>query len=249
VDSDLAAVLSAWANLPDPVKAGIAAIAKGTGTSTLLDVDVQEMQAGIRTLHVDGRPRGQAFLSDALENGAGYCRWFADQENFEELLAVAHDFASGQIGAKWLSQEHARRCDASCNYCLRDFYNMQYHGLLDWRLAMDMARVGSNPSAMVDMHSRWSPTVENPWRPLLDGKQSPITRTLEQFGYEQTSRDALPWYVSHDRKRVLVPAHPLWTKEYPVYREAAREATVSYANYEIDKMDLFKAIRRPGDFR
>jgi len=30
VDPDLAAVLTAWTNLPDPVRAGIAAIAKAT---------------------------------------------------------------------------------------------------------------------------------------------------------------------------------------------------------------------------
>jgi Lhr-like helicase len=219
-----------------------------SAAAALLDVDLQEVQAGIRTLQVDGIPRGQAFLSDTLENGAGYCRWLADESNFGRLLAMACDLVSGQIGAKWLLPEHATRCDTSCNHCLRDFYSMQYHGLLDWRLAVDMARIGRDSSALVDISSPWSPTVENPWWPLIDGERSPITRTLAQFGYAMASSGTLPWYVSPARKRVLIPSHPLWTAEHAIFREAAEEAAVSHSGYEVARMDLFMAIRRPGDF-
>lgn len=86
-----------------------------SAATALLDVDLLEVQAGIRTLQIDGMPRGQAFLSDTLENGAGYCRWLADESNFGQLLAMACDLASGQIGARWVLPEHASRCDTSCN--------------------------------------------------------------------------------------------------------------------------------------
>ena len=33
---------------------------------------------------------------------------------------------------------HADGCDSSCYDCLRDYYNMNYHPILDWRLAYDM---------------------------------------------------------------------------------------------------------------
>lgn len=33
---------------------------------------------------------------------------------------------------------HADRCDSSCYDCLRDYYNMAYHPLLDWRLGEDL---------------------------------------------------------------------------------------------------------------
>ncbi len=34
-------------------------------------------------------------------------------------------------------------CDSSCYDCLRDYRNMAYHPLLDWRLARDMLELGS----------------------------------------------------------------------------------------------------------
>ena len=144
-----------------------------TAAAVLLDIDVQELQAGIRTLQVAGIPRGQAFLSDSLENGAGYCRWLAVDENFERLLVTACDLNTGQVAAKWVQTEHAQRCDTSCNHCLRDFYNMQYHGLLDWRLALDMARLARDRAANLDLRTNLGATFGNPWRPLVGGRARP----------------------------------------------------------------------------
>src|SRR5205823_5090576 len=33
---------------------------------------------------------------------------------------------------------HAYQCDSACYDCLKDYYNMAYHPLLDWRLGRDM---------------------------------------------------------------------------------------------------------------
>lgn len=219
-----------------------------TAASALLDVDVQELQAGIRTLQVGGIPRGQAFLSDTLENGAGYCRWLADEENFDRLLAMACDLTSGQVGAKWVLPDHAGRCDTSCNHCLRDFYNMQYHGLLDWRLALDMARLARDSAAKLDLSTPLSASEGNPWLPLVDGEHAPVSRTLAQFGYKWARMADLPCFVSSRRRRALVASHPLWTPEHPHYRLALHEATNKHANYDVGPMNLFMVVRRPADY-
>lgn len=54
-----------------------------------LNVDPQELQAGFRTLEVGGQPAGEAFLSDQLENGAGYCRFLGQLSEFNDLLLEA----------------------------------------------------------------------------------------------------------------------------------------------------------------
>ncbi len=91
-----------------------------------MDIDLQEIQAGIRVLERDGMPRAQTFLSDTLENGAGYCRWLARHESLNQLLKMTCDFESGEIASRWTAPDHANRCDTSCNDCLRDFFNMPY---------------------------------------------------------------------------------------------------------------------------
>ena len=219
-----------------------------TAAAALLDVDVQELQAGIRTLQISGMPRGQAFLSDSLENGAGYCRWLAVNENFERLLATACDLDSGQVAAKWVLPDHAHRCDTSCNNCLRDFYNMQYHSLLDWRLALDMARLARNSSAVLDMHSASGASVSNLWRPLVEGQQAPVSRTLAQFGYKWATAAEVPCFVSNRRKRVWVACHPLWTLANRDYLRAEQELMTDYPGYSIGQMNLFMVMRRPADY-
>lgn len=219
-----------------------------TAAAALLDVDVQELQAGIRTLQVAGIPRGQAFLSDSLENGAGYCRWLAVPENFQQMLSAACDLIAGQVGSKWASAEHSDRCDTSCNHCLRDFYNLQYHGLLDWRLALDMARLAHDPSSALDLRSSFGEGVPNPWRVFVDGPAAPISRTLKQFGYQWVEMADTPCFVSTHRQRVWVASHPLWTEDYFEYRRAISAVRLKYDGYSVRPLDLFMAVRRPGDY-
>jgi hypothetical protein len=219
-----------------------------TAAAALLDVDVQELQAGIRTLQVAGIPRGQAFLSDSLENGAGYCRWLAVPENFQQMLAAACDLVGGQVGSKWAASEHRDRCDTSCNHCLRDFYNLQYHGLLDWRLALDMAHLAHDPSSALDLRSSLGAGVPNPWRVFVDGPAAPISRTLKQFGYQWVEMADTPCFVSAFRRRAWVACHPLWTEDHFEYRQAVSALKVQYADYSAGPMNLFMAVRRPGDY-
>jgi hypothetical protein len=219
-----------------------------SAAAALLDVDVQELQAGIRTLQVAGIPRGQAFLSDSLENGAGYCRWLAVPENFQQMLSTACDLIAGQVGSKWVSAEHRNRCDTSCNHCLRDFYNLQYHGLLDWRLALDMARLAHDPSSALDLRSSLGAGVPNPWRVFVDGPAAPVSRTLKQFGYQWVEMADTPCFVSERRRHAWVACHPLWAEDYFEYRRAISALKLKYNDYSVRPLNLFMAVRRPGDY-
>ena len=219
-----------------------------TAAAALLDVDVQELQAGIRTLQVAGVPRGQAFMSDTLENGAGYCRWLASAENFDRLLQVACDLSDGLVAAKWVLPDHSDRCDTSCNDCLRDFYSMQYHGLLDWRLALDMARLARDQSAVLDLVSDLSSTIHNPWKPLVGREQAPVSRTMAQFGFSFYSAEGHPCFVSKRRKKVLVACHPLWTNQNEGYLAVERLLLTTHPDFTVSPMNMFTVIRRPADY-
>ncbi len=89
-----------------------------TVACTTLDVDINELQAGFRTHYDQERPAGEAFLCDQLENGAGYCRYLGQPDNFVQLLTHADPDVSDSIAQKWIA--HQNVCDVSCNLCLRD---------------------------------------------------------------------------------------------------------------------------------
>jgi hypothetical protein len=112
-----------------------------------LDVQSRELQAGLRVSNVGGSAYGQVFLADDLENGAGYSTYLGDAPVFVDLLREAHEYLDLLQGVK-----HANQCDSSCYDCLRDYFNMAYHPLLDWRLARDMLDIAQGGDLQID---RW----------------------------------------------------------------------------------------------
>ena len=211
-----------------------------------LDIDTTELDAGFRATKANGITIGQAFLSDKLENGAGYCRLFGRPEQFRTLLAQANPDNLESLADAWMKDSHIYECDTSCNACLRDFYNLPYHGLLDWRLALDMVRLAAAPTDTIDLVSPWG-KHENPWRRLLQGTDAPVPATMKRIGYGEPVPFAdLRGYIS--RQKIWIERHPLWTDEHPTYREAYAAAKQDYPHHQIDPMNPFLALRRPADY-
>lgn len=212
--------------------------------ATCLDVDSQELQAGFRSLERNGAVVGQAFLCDKLENGAGYCQFLAQPHEFQQLMAAADPNVSNSIAGQWIG--HGSDCDTSCNICLRDYQNLAYHGLLDWRLALDMARLVLDAGAVVDIHSPWG-NFRNPWLNLL---QTSIPATFQQLGYGQPVQfGTLVGYVHQNSKRrtIRILRHPLWNDRHPDWKAAVAAAQGQYPNYRVESANPFMVLRRPGD--
>jgi DEAD/DEAH box helicase domain-containing protein len=224
-----------------------------------LDVDPQELQAGYRSLSEAtsgvARPIGEAFLCDQLENGAGYCRELARDEQFGQLLDQAEVGIGGSIAATWTNAvesvddpvPHATECDTSCSRCLRDFQNLPYHGLFDWRLALEMARIASSAAAVVDLVSPWS-RAANPWTRLVEGGDAPVPKALKGLGYgDRTPFAQLHGYVHPTLQKVLVERHPLWQDDHPLWVAAAGAAMAQHPGFTIFSSNPFRILRRPAD--
>jgi hypothetical protein len=105
--------------------------------SSFLDVQPQELSAGIYTgIDNSRQPATYAFLADTLENGAGFSTHVGSPSIFSGYLRHVSDRLND-----FADPSHATACTASCYRCLRDYSNMAYHALLDWRLARDLFRL------------------------------------------------------------------------------------------------------------
>jgi DEAD/DEAH box helicase domain-containing protein len=217
-------------------------------TASLLDIDTQELSSGFRTIKRDNRASGQGFLSDTLDNGAGYCRWLSQEENFKKVMQLCDSNNSNSIAEKWLNVEHSEECDTSCNRCLRDYYNLRYHGLLDWRLALDMFRIAFNNESLVDFTTPWG-KHKNPWEYVFHGENPLARRVLSEFGFkEKEASGGLPVYVSENREKILVAAHPLWdTEKHPGYLNAVTETRDRFPNIDVAPVNPFMLLRKPVD--
>src|SRR5262249_40298212 len=92
---------------------------------------------------------GEIFISDSLENGAGYSSYFGNPQRAEDLIRFI--VGPGTTFSDWLiGTAHSAMCATSCPDCLRDFSNLAYHNILDWRLGLDVARLALDPAAQID---------------------------------------------------------------------------------------------------
>lgn len=218
-----------------------------TAGGVLLDVEPEELQAGFRSISADGRPAGQAFLSDKLENGAGYCGELAREERFRELLTEADDTRPDSIAAAWLHSDHAGECDTSCNRCLRDFFNLPYHGLLDWHLALDMARLARDPDYSPDLRAGTPGGAL--WDRLVRGPGAAVPNMLRGLRYRPAGDFlGLNAFVSDGASpTVLLLRHPLWQDDHPDYTAALWAVEVQHPGAHVRAMNPFRLVRRPAD--
>lgn len=208
-----------------------------------LDVDPDELQASFQTTAEAGRVVGRAFLFDRLENGAGYCLYLAQPEVFSKLLEQEDLSRPNSLADRWL--QHQEGCDTSCNNCLRDYYNLVYHGLLDWRLALDMARLLRDAEAPVDLQTPWGEGQENPWRRLVERALPPL---LENLGFQRAPQDfPLPVWTGNKGREVRIVRHPLWTDGHPISQQTFGQVQQAYPQANIQAINPFLTLRRPGD--
>ena len=198
----------------------------------LLDINELELRVGLRVVgDVQSGVVGQVFLSDSLENGAGYCSQFAAPEALEELLRYVSDPTSS-LCAPILADNHAGRCQTSCPDCLRDYSNLAWHNILDWRMALDLARLALDANAPVDF------TIAQ-WQSLVASAAPPYFRAL---GWTPTMFGGLPAARSVTGGEFIV--HPLWAESHPSVLQALGEASAAGIAHPHPKT-LFELVRRP----
>lgn len=202
-----------------PALASFAELLK-LASATYLDVSPDEFRVGRQSgLSEGGIRTEQVFLADALANGAGYARRIAEPEHMRRALEEFYQTG----GTKWEADAHAGDCDRSCPDCLRNYSNRFHHGLLDWRLALDVRDiVVGNPLTMrrwEDLMARAAASFQN-----FCSKAGLATFVEEQEGLSCIVRD--------DERFALVLGHPLWHTVEGLEQKAQRQARAMLAaNY------------------
>ena len=93
--------------------------------ANILDVDRKEIIVGLRPFkNTNCRyVTNQIFLSDALENGAGYSNWLCKEDNYKKVL---ENITNGYIYQHLINPNHMENCDSSCYNCMQSYNNLHY---------------------------------------------------------------------------------------------------------------------------
>lgn len=215
-----------------------------------LDVNESEIDLGIQPIPdlstPFAPPSARIFLSDSLENGAGYSTFLGDPVHFEELLG----FVLGEARPSWtrstppdsfhrplVTPPHSQECASSCHRCLREFGNMAYHPILDWRLGLDMARLAVDPDASIDLATIY-------WSNLL-ARIAPHYFT--GLNLEPRTFDTLAGGVDSFNNEAIILIHPLWDTDAANFRPevAAGVADAQGQGFRVTLRSVFHAIRFP----
>jgi ATP-dependent helicase YprA (DUF1998 family) len=199
--------------------------------AVMLDISPLEVRVGLRVVPgTNGQILGQVFMSDSLENGAGYCSHFRDPNELHRLLQSVASPDDALVGS-----HHCDACQTSCPDCLRDYANLAWHCILDWRLALDLARLALDPSSPVDFTVAY-------WQSLLATATAAYFRSHQALGATATTFGGLPAVRSANRCEIIV--HPLWSAAHPQLVQAIADAQTAGMSH-IQPKTLFEVVRRP----
>jgi DEAD/DEAH box helicase domain-containing protein len=174
--------------------------------ATELDVGISELQVGFQSRRTENGQSvvEQIFISDSLENGAGYASVISTSEMIEKILDQILHHTKHQFEKKL----HSSHCDSSCPDCLRGYENRRNHGYLDWRLALDMAEVATGVNFDED---RWLRNSEK----LADD----LSRAYIDLGFIIKKVRVGKLFGLANETRGVIFSHPLWSNAQANWNE------------------------------
>jgi DEAD/DEAH box helicase domain-containing protein len=203
-----------------------------------LDIDERELRVGLRVIRdPGGQVRGEIFISDSLENGAGYSSHLGTPTEAENLLRLLIGQNTTIFYAPLVAASHADGCQTSCPDCLRDFSNLAFHNILDWRLGLDLARLALDPNAPIDFTVAY-------WQSL------PVSAVTAYFAAQSQWQFVTLAGVPAGRRGTTVEiiVHPLWDMNpasfCPQLAAAYAQAQATGAQRIMFK-SIFEVLRRP----
>ncbi|MBE6401670.1 MAG: DEAD/DEAH box helicase [Verrucomicrobia bacterium] len=146
-----------------------------------LDVDLSELTVDFRIVSVgNDKWVGEIFLSDTLENGAGFCDFLFRRKELirEKLLDV---FVGNNSMSKFKKMIEGHECFLACYDCIKDYSNLYYHKYLNWRLGVDLIYLAVDGETQIDFtlphwsqfFGRYLPKIA-PTKPIVETVEGEI---------------------------------------------------------------------------
>lgn len=175
------------------------------------------------------------YVSDNLDNGAGYASEYSKAEKFNELIFTIDSDYSEKI---LLEIDHQLSCTTSCYHCLRNYFNRKDHQSLDWRLALDLLQFFKD--------SNYEPTLSSAWwtgyvNNILPKKFSGATNRNFKIHID----DKYGAYLLDDSGIAVLPLHPLIHEGHLDYVDLKEEFRTKVDAKQGKILDIYDFERKP----
>lgn len=200
------------------------------GCEAALDLPPQELVVGLQPSRHEGFSTASIFIADALENGAGYAVELGQKENFKKVIETIRL----DLNERWVQGAHGSTCATSCPDCLRSYDNRRLHGLLNWKLALDLVDLSLGEKLNTD---RWFSSAHD--------AITAFVRLNSNFKAEMVN--GIPGVLDTDTMNAILLSHPLWSNESKYLNEQQKLAETSLVQkgFQVIHQNGFELEREP----
>lgn len=218
-----------------------------------LDVSPEEIELAAITEYPleDGTERstGKIILSDELANGSGFVEYlFKNIDYFFEMCL--NPKTEQRFANSFINPEHAKICETSCYHDIQNYRNLNYHGILDWRLGIGLIRILKNSSYIVGLDNKWEYIEIRDWpdmayrlaKEFIDSIDISILKNNPEF---LKTHKGIPFIRIYDYNIVIV--HPFWNYvggHFPESNSLSEVIELCQSPERIFFADTFNLIRR-----
>lgn len=205
-----------------------------------LDTDPEEFDvSNVRQIDLpDGSKAGEIVLNDHLPNGAGFVAWISTHWPGLLDVAIATDRPANTFIGALTSRAHRSACDSSGYDCLRQYRNMSYHGLLDWRLGLSLLRALHSADFAAGIDGAFGPPDLDGWLQFAEERRDSFATTFNNCTPRSFAQ--LPGFEVGQYHVAIV--HPLWDTRLP--RGILAEAVAQMTAPRVRFLDSFNLLRR-----
>ncbi|HPF91040.1 MAG TPA: DUF1998 domain-containing protein [Flavobacteriales bacterium] len=216
-----------------------------------LDVDPSEIEvADLAPRDLPDHTRvADIILADELPNGSGFVREL--HTRLRDLLPKALNSQDPVNFMKAVfADAHRESCLDSCYDCLRVYRNMNYHGLLDWRLGVSMLRLMQEPDHRAGADGSFiAPELED-WSVLVNAQAEQIAGNFQGIERSTITLGNIQVPVLRTPLRHFLIVHPFWNIDQPGegtwLGEVVRLAELDANGRGLAWVDSFNLHRRVG---
>lgn len=174
------------------------------------------------------------FVSDNLDNGAGYASAYREPSDFAKLLKGIRT----DLLPFLLDPAHAETCTSSCYHCLRNYFNRKTHSSLDWRLALDLMALLEDQNTVFDLRKPWWISYVDKTLPMKLSRmmRSPLRAVSTSFGVA---------YIDSLGQQAVLGTHPLADFGHRDFHEMPEVVKSESGCDTVYLLNVFDFERRP----
>lgn len=215
--------------------------------SDYMDIDPEELD--ICDYHIEKLPDsdkqiGVIIMNDHLPNGSGFSLYLA--KNWSKMLGglIRYSAERNYIGTLFSPAHYD--CQDACYQCLKNFRNMGFHSILDWRLGVSMLKILIEQNYSAGLDGDFSTPELRGWiergNALIESLSNAFPQTVKKCNFGK-----LPGFIlgeKDDGGRKVILVHELWDTKNPLEHSILAEAISHAGSNDVRFSDYFNLHRR-----